>query len=33
MNQQPQQQTPPGSTEEMTPKPDHGEDSYRVRVD
>lgn len=24
-----QQQTPPGSTEEMTPKPDHGEESYR----
>ena len=24
-----QQQTPPGSTGEMTPKPDHGEESYR----
>lgn len=24
-----QQQTPPGRTEEMDPKPDHGEDSYR----
>ncbi|MGC4792384.1 SDR family oxidoreductase [Micromonospora sp. DT178] len=24
-----QQQTPPGSTQEMTPKPDHGEESYR----
>jgi NAD(P)-dependent dehydrogenase (short-subunit alcohol dehydrogenase family) len=30
MNQQPeQQQTPPGSTAAMTPRPDHGEDSYR----
>jgi NAD(P)-dependent dehydrogenase (short-subunit alcohol dehydrogenase family) len=27
--QQPQQQNPPGSTEAMTPRPDHGEDSYR----
>ncbi|WBB50799.1 SDR family oxidoreductase [Verrucosispora sp. WMMA2044] len=24
-----QQQSPPGRTDEMTPKPDHGEDSYR----
>lgn len=24
-----QQQTPPGSTEEMTPRPDHGEESYK----
>ena len=24
-----QQQQPPGSTEQMTPRPDHGEDSYR----
>ncbi|MEV7328057.1 SDR family oxidoreductase [Micromonospora sp. NPDC093244] len=24
-----QQQSPPGSTAEMTPKPDHGEDTYR----
>ncbi|MBQ1075961.1 SDR family oxidoreductase [Micromonospora sp. C31] len=24
-----QQQTPPGSTQEMTPEPDHGEQSYR----
>jgi NAD(P)-dependent dehydrogenase (short-subunit alcohol dehydrogenase family) len=30
MSQQPQQQqNPPGSTDEMTPRPDHGEDSYR----
>lgn len=30
MGQQPaQQQTPPGVTGEMDPKPDHGEDSYR----
>lgn len=30
MSQQPaQQQTPPGVTGEMTPRPDHGEDSYR----
>jgi NAD(P)-dependent dehydrogenase (short-subunit alcohol dehydrogenase family) len=30
MSQQPeQQQTPPGSTSAMTPRPDHGEDSYR----
>jgi len=28
-NQPPQQQQPPGSEQEMTPKPDHGEDSYR----
>lgn len=25
----PQQQTPPGFTDEMRPVPDHGEDSYR----
>lgn len=29
MNQPAQQQTPPGSEQEMTPKPDHGEQSYR----
>jgi NAD(P)-dependent dehydrogenase (short-subunit alcohol dehydrogenase family) len=29
MPQPPQQQTPPGTTGEMTPRPDHGEDSYR----
>jgi NAD(P)-dependent dehydrogenase (short-subunit alcohol dehydrogenase family) len=30
MSQQPeQQQTPPGSTGAMTPRPDHGEESYR----
>ncbi|OMH23975.1 NAD(P)-dependent oxidoreductase [Tersicoccus phoenicis] len=30
MSQQPaQQQTPPGSTGQMNPKPDHGEESYR----
>jgi NAD(P)-dependent dehydrogenase (short-subunit alcohol dehydrogenase family) len=29
MPQPPQQQTPPGATTEMRPKPDHGEDSYR----
>lgn len=30
MSQQPeQQQTAPGTTAEMTPRPDHGEDSYR----
>jgi len=30
MSPQPeQQQTPPGTTAEMTPRPDHGEDSYR----
>ena len=29
MPQPPQQQTPPGTTAEMTPKPDHGEQSYR----
>jgi NAD(P)-dependent dehydrogenase (short-subunit alcohol dehydrogenase family) len=30
VSQQPeQQQNPPGSTEEMTPRPDHGENSYR----
>jgi len=30
MSQQPrQQQSPPGRTDEMTPRPDHGEDSYR----
>ena len=28
MNQPAQQQKPPGSTGEMTPRPDHGEDSY-----
>src|ERR1700712_3026454 len=28
MSQPQQQQTPPGTTGEMTPKPDHGEDSY-----
>jgi NAD(P)-dependent dehydrogenase (short-subunit alcohol dehydrogenase family) len=27
--QPPQQQEPPGSTEAMEPRPDHGEDSYR----
>jgi NAD(P)-dependent dehydrogenase (short-subunit alcohol dehydrogenase family) len=27
--QPPQQQTPPGTTGAMTPKPDHGEESYR----
>lgn len=29
MSQPPQQQTPPGTEQEMTPKPDHGEQSYR----
>ena len=29
MTQPPQQQTPPGTTAQMTPKPDHGEDSYK----
>lgn len=29
MTMPPQQQTPPGTTGEMTPKPDHGEESYR----
>lgn len=29
MTQPPQQQPVPGSTEQMTPRPDHGEDSYR----
>jgi NAD(P)-dependent dehydrogenase (short-subunit alcohol dehydrogenase family) len=29
MSQPPQQQQPPGSEQEMTPKPDHGEESYR----
>ncbi|HEY0718670.1 MAG TPA: SDR family oxidoreductase [Streptosporangiaceae bacterium] len=29
MNQPPQQQDVPGSTGEMDPKPDHGEESYR----
>src|SRR5438270_3232200 len=29
MPQPPQQQTPPGTTAEMTPKPDHGEESYK----
>jgi NAD(P)-dependent dehydrogenase (short-subunit alcohol dehydrogenase family) len=29
MPQPPQQQTPPGTTAEMTPKPDHGEQSYQ----
>ena len=28
MPQPPQQQTPPGTTGEMTPRPDHGEQSY-----
>ena len=28
MPQPPQQQNPPGTTAEMRPKPDHGEDSY-----
>jgi NAD(P)-dependent dehydrogenase (short-subunit alcohol dehydrogenase family) len=28
MPQPPQQQTPPGTTAEMTPQPDHGEQSY-----
>jgi NAD(P)-dependent dehydrogenase (short-subunit alcohol dehydrogenase family) len=29
MPQPPQQQDPPGLTSEMTPKPDHGEESYK----
>src|SRR5918994_6828899 len=29
MSQPPQQQDPPGVTSEMTPQPDHGEQSYR----
>jgi NAD(P)-dependent dehydrogenase (short-subunit alcohol dehydrogenase family) len=29
MNQPAQQQTPPGTTDTMTPHPDHGEDSYQ----
>ncbi|UNX56110.1 SDR family oxidoreductase [Georgenia sp. TF02-10] len=29
MSQPPQQQTPPGTTGQMDPKPDHGEESYR----
>ena len=29
MNQPAQQQEFPGSEQEMTPKPDHGEESYR----
>ena len=29
MGQPPQQQEPPGSEQEMDPKPDHGEESYR----
>jgi NAD(P)-dependent dehydrogenase (short-subunit alcohol dehydrogenase family) len=29
MSQPEQQQEPPGHTEEMTPRPDHGEDSYK----
>ena len=29
MPQPPQQQTPPGTTAEMTPRPDHGEHSYK----
>ncbi len=29
MPQPPQQQTPPGTTSDMDPKPDHGEHSYR----
>src|ERR671927_1683898 len=28
-SQPPQSQTPPGTLGEMTPKPDHGEESYR----
>jgi NAD(P)-dependent dehydrogenase (short-subunit alcohol dehydrogenase family) len=28
-SQQPQQQQPPGTEQEMNPKPDHGEESYR----
>ena len=31
MTQPPQQQTPPGTTAQMTPKPDHGEESYKGR--
>jgi hypothetical protein len=29
MPQPPQQQTPPGTTSDMNPKPDHGEESYQ----
>ncbi len=29
MTQPPQQQQPPGVTEQMQPKPDHGEETYR----
>ena len=29
MSQPPQQQNPPGHTDEMDPRPDHGENSYR----
>ncbi|MBV9715185.1 MAG: NAD(P)-dependent dehydrogenase, partial [Solirubrobacterales bacterium] len=29
MPQPAQQQSPPGVTAEMTPRPDHGEESYR----
>ena len=29
MSQPPQQQTPPGSSAELDPQPDHGEESYR----
>ena len=29
MSQPPQQQTPPGTTAEMTPTPDHGEETYQ----
>jgi NAD(P)-dependent dehydrogenase (short-subunit alcohol dehydrogenase family) len=29
MTQEPQQQAPPGSTAAMSPRPDHGEESYR----
>src|ERR687893_1049385 len=29
MSQPPQQQSPPGVTSEMTPTPDHGEQSYK----
>src|ERR1700748_3130875 len=29
MNQPAQQQEPPGRTDEMNPRPDHGEESYR----
>jgi NAD(P)-dependent dehydrogenase (short-subunit alcohol dehydrogenase family) len=29
MSQPPQQQTPPGTTDALDPRPDHGEESYR----